>query len=339
MIQSIFILVSFLYSVVSYAENKTLNVYTYDSFISKWGPGNSIKTSFEAQCNCNVKWFPVADGAALIARLKIEGALTKADVVIGIDDALTATAEATGLLDMANVTLPKSDIPTEFKTSSIFVPYDYGYYSFMVDTKSKNKSGEPIQHPKSMEELISSPQFLKSIIIQDPRTSAPGLGLLLWLHSLYGSKTGDALKKLQKNTLTVSTSWSQSYGLFTKGEAPFVLSYSTSEAYHRDSEKTDRYQSMIFPEGHYLSVETAAILKSSSQKALARQFLTHLLQNSSQGEIASKNWMYPVISLQNGIPPSFKNLSKPQKSLRINPVDVMNHKAKWTNEWIEIFSK
>ena len=29
-----------------------LNVYTYDSFASKWGPGPKIKAAFESRCDC-----------------------------------------------------------------------------------------------------------------------------------------------------------------------------------------------------------------------------------------------------------------------------------------------
>ena len=51
--------------------------------------------------------------------------------------------------------------------------------------------------------------------------------------------------------------WSEAYGLFTKGEAPMVLSYTTSPAYHMVAENTERYQAAAFREGHYLQIEVA----------------------------------------------------------------------------------
>ena len=76
---------------------ETLTIYTYESFVSEWGPGAKIKESFEKTCDCTVEWVGLGDGVAALNRLKLEGANTKADVVLGLDTSLTAEAEATGL--------------------------------------------------------------------------------------------------------------------------------------------------------------------------------------------------------------------------------------------------
>ncbi len=47
------------------------------------------------------------------------------------------------------------------------------------------------------------------------------------------------------------------------GEAPMILSYSTSPAYHMAVDNTDRNQAARFEQGHYLQVEVAALVKSS----------------------------------------------------------------------------
>ncbi len=83
-------------SLVAEAKD-TLTIYTYESFVSEWGPGAKIKTAFEQTCDCTVEWVAVADGVAMLNRLKLEGATTKADVVLGLDTNLTAEAAATGL--------------------------------------------------------------------------------------------------------------------------------------------------------------------------------------------------------------------------------------------------
>ena len=72
----------------------TLTVYTYDSFTSEWGPGPQVEKAFEAECGCDVKFVSVADGVALLNRVKLEGASTKADIVLGLDTNLTAEAQA-----------------------------------------------------------------------------------------------------------------------------------------------------------------------------------------------------------------------------------------------------
>ncbi len=41
----------------------------------------------------------------------------------------------------------------------------------------------------------------QKIVIEDPRTSTPGLGLLLWVKSVYGDKAGDAWGKLRRSRI------------------------------------------------------------------------------------------------------------------------------------------
>ena len=73
------------------------------------------------------------------------------------------------------------------------------------------------------------------MIYQDPRTSTPGLGLLLWMQKVYGDKAPEAWQKLAAKTVTVTKGWSEAYGLFLKGESDLVLSYTTSTglSHHR----------------------------------------------------------------------------------------------------------
>ena len=100
--------------------------------------------------------------------------------------------------------------------------------------------------PKSLDELVNGDPSQK-IVLEDPRSSTPGLGFLLWMKQVYGDKAADAWKKLEPRILTVAPGWSEAYALFTKGEAPMVLSYTTSPAYHVIAENTDRYKAADFP--------------------------------------------------------------------------------------------
>ncbi|RVB54339.1 thiamine ABC transporter substrate binding subunit, partial [Mesorhizobium sp. M7A.F.Ca.CA.002.03.2.1] len=193
-----------------------LTVYTYESFTADWGPGPVVKKEFEAECGCDVDFVSVADGVALLNRVRLEGTSTKADIVLGLDTNLTADAKASGLFAPHGAVTDVS-VPGGWSDDT-FVPFDYGYFAVVYDTQ---KMKTP---PKSLKELIEGSANDK-IVIQDPRTSTPGLGLLLWVKSVYGDKAPEAWAKLKAKVLTVTPGWSEAYGLFTKGEAPMVLSY------------------------------------------------------------------------------------------------------------------
>jgi len=78
----------------AFAETPELTVYTYDSFVSDWGPGPAVEKAFEEVCGCDLKLVGAGDGAALLARIKLEGNRSDADVVLGLDTNLTAAANA-----------------------------------------------------------------------------------------------------------------------------------------------------------------------------------------------------------------------------------------------------
>lgn len=237
-----------------------LTVYTYDSFSSEWGPGPAIKTAFEKECGCELKFVALEDGVALLNRLRLEGKNSRADIVLGLDNNLLQAARDTGLFVPHAVATKALTLPGGWHDDT-FLPYDYGYFAFVYDqTKLKNP-------PRSLHELVDSPASLK-IIYEDPRTSTPGLGLLLWVQKVYGDAAPAAWEKLAAKTVTVTKGWSEAYGLFLKGEADMVLSYTTSPTYHIIEEKKNQYAAAAFSEGHYQQVEVAGQLAASKQPAL-----------------------------------------------------------------------
>ncbi len=308
-----------------------LTVYTYESFTSEWGPGPKVKEAFEKQCTCTVDFVAVADGVALLNRLKLEGASTKADIVLGLDTNLTFEAQQTGLFAPHGIDTTAIDIPGGFK-DSIFVPYDYGYFAVIYDTEKVKDA------PVSLKDLVDGDPKQK-IVIEDPRTSTPGLGLVLWMKSVYGDKAGEAWAKLKDRVLTVTPGWSEAYGLFTKGEAPMVLSYTTSPAYHLIADKTDRYKAASFDEGHYLQVEVAAQTVNGAKNPLAAQFLTFVTGTAFQDTIPENNWMYPAAKTSNPLNPAFDTLVKPAKTLTFTSEEVAKNRKAWIDEWLEAMSK
>lgn len=313
------------------ADKPTLTVYTYAGFASEWGPGPAIKTAFEAECDCTLEWVTLEDGVSLLTRLRLEGEATEADVVIGLDTNLTAEAAATGLFAPHEADVSKLTLPVAW-TDPTFVPFDYSYFAFVY-----NKEALP-NPPDSLAALIDGDPAQK-ILIQDPRTSTPGLGLVLWIKAVYGDKAPEAWAKLKQRVLTVSKGWTESYGLFTEGEAPMVLSWTTSPAYHIIAEQDERYAAAAFAEGHYMQVEVAGRTASSKQPELAKRFLAFILSPAFQDVIPTGNWMYPVAPTSGPLPPAYDTLVKPTKVLLFSPEEVEANRKAWTDEWLEVMSE
>jgi thiamine transport system substrate-binding protein len=309
------------------AADKTLTIYTYESFTADWGPGPKVKAAFEKTCGCTVNYVSVTDGVALLSRLKLEGPTTKADLVLGLDTNLVAEARDTGLFDTHGIDAGGLKVPGEFK-DDVFVPYDYGHFAVVYDTQAiKNP-------PTSMLELVEGDPTQK-IVIEDPRTSTPGLGLLLWVKSVYGDKAPEAWAKLKGRILTVTPGWSEAYDLFTKGEAPMVLSYTTSPAYHMIEDKTERYQAAAFSEGHYIQIEVAGLIKASPNKDLARTFLKFMVSPGFQDTIPTNNWMMPVSATSEPLPDAFSKLVVPAKTFLMSPAEVEKNRKAWIDEWLK----
>jgi thiamine transport system substrate-binding protein len=317
-------------AVPAFAQEK-LTVYTYESFTAEWGPGPQVEKTFEAECTCDLEFVSVADGVALLNRVKLEGASTRADIVLGLDTNLTAEAKATGLFAPSGTDVADVEVPGGW-TDDVFVPFDFGYFAFVYDTeKLKNP-------PKSLKELVEgNPE--EKIVIQDPRTSTPGLGLLLWIKSVYGDEAPAAWAKLRKRVLTVTPGWSESYGLFTKGEAPMVLSYTTSPAYHVIAENTQKYQAAAFEEGHYLQVEVAGITTTGAKNPLSQKFMAFMTGPGFQDVIPETNWMFPAGRTEKPLNPAFADLVQPAKTLAFSPEEVAENRKAWVDEWLAVMSE
>lgn len=308
-----------------------LTVYTYSSFSGKYGPGKAVKDRFEAQCGCTLAYVSTDDAGSLLARLKLEGTNTRADVILGLDNNLMAEARETGLFAPHGQDQSRLALPTAWSDDA-FLPFDWGWFAFVYDA---DKLKSP---PASLRELVENPNGPR-IVIQDPRTSTPGLGLNLWMRQVFGDQADAAWAKLKPRVVTVTKGWSEAYGLFLKGEADMVLSYTTSPAYHIGVEKKTNYKAAMFAEGHYLQVEVAARVRTSRNEALARSFMAFIASEAFQSAMPEGNWMYPAIMPAAGLPASFADLPKPAKSLQFAPEDVRANRRAYIDGWLGAMSR
>tara|TARA_B100001996_G_scaffold361347_1_gene328026 strand:- start:1851 stop:2741 length:891 start_codon:yes stop_codon:yes gene_type:complete len=253
-----------------------VKIGTYDSFASEWGPGPKIEQLFEKNCGCDLQYITTSQAGTLLGSIFLKDK----DIILG------ATYDN-----------------EKFNNFYKFQIYDYGYYAFIYDESSLKNP------PKNFEELINRDDL--KIVVQDPRTSPVGKGLLTWISRVFYQNEEEVIKKLNKQIITYTPGWSEAYGMFLEKKADLVLSYSTSPYYHQEYEGNYNYKALIFPEGHIKENEYVIIPNDSKQKVIAKNFLTFLKTQEIQEIISQNNIMYPI--LESATPYKMKKLPKPDE--------------------------
>lgn len=297
-------------------RSKEIVIYTYDSFISEWGAAPELTRLFEKSTGIACTMIDAGDGSQILSRVVLEKDDPQADVVIGLDNNQMNAVRAAGVFEPYKPAGADEIVPADVRLADdwLVTPYDWSYFAMIYDTESS------VPAPSSLEEL-ANPVYEKKIILMDPRTSTPGLGFAAWTLAVFGKGFEDFWRALKPNILTMAPGWSTGYGLFTSGEAPLVISYTTSPAYHVECGEGGRFQAVIFEEGHPIQIEGAAIVKNAPNESGARMFLDFLISETAQNVLPLTQWMYPV----NGgvrLPDSYAAAPKASRSLTVDNDDL-----------------
>ncbi|MBP3709192.1 MAG: thiamine ABC transporter substrate-binding protein [Treponema sp.] len=266
-------------------------VYAYDSFISEWGAGPAIAKGFEAKTGYTLTFVNCGDAAQVLSKAILENGNPQSDMLLGIDNNIAQKARDENVLEQYKPLHADEIISDELRDALggdwMLTPYDYSKFALIYDTYAS------VPAPKSLADL-TKPVYAKKLILMDPRMSTPGLGFAAWTVAFFGNEYESYWRKLKSAILTMSPGWSSGYGLFTKGEAPLVISYVTSPAYHVYADNSTRYKALVFDEGHVQQVEGAGITKGAANSKGAKAFLDYLISDEAQSELPIGQWMYPV---------------------------------------------
>ena len=295
------------------SASKKLTVYTTKSFAADYGPGPKIAELFKANTGTEIEYVICKEG--VLNRAVAEHGKTVADVLVGIDNHLVEKARKAGILQAYRPKNAAEKISNDIVISAdwLLTPFDYGYFAFMYDTNAK------IPRPKTLQDL-TKPEYKSTVVILDPRTSTPGLGLIAWTKAAFKDAYLDFWKAFKPSIFTMSPKWSAGYGLFTAGEAPLALSYTSSLASHILYDKTERFQPLIFEEGHIIHIEGMGIAADTKNTALARMFIDFMLSDEVQNLLLETQFMFPAVK-DITLPASFKDVPAPTKILKISTDD------------------
>lgn len=318
-------------------ENK-LTIYAYDSLTAEWGLLPQITDEFTKQNNnteLNIVSFP--DTGAMLNQLILEKDHPQADIVLGLDNINYPKATDENLFQSY-----QPQRASELKTDLLFdhqynlIPFDYGYVDFVYDAEKIN-----FDQPISLMDLAEN-KYQDKIIIEQPGLSSPGTQLLLWTKAALSDNDFNIFwEKTKKNILTIAPDWNTAYySMFMEGEAPIVLSYVTSPAYHIDQEQVTKYKAIPIKEGYFRQIEGAGIAQNAQHPQLAKKFIDYLLTNEVQNKIPTTQWMFPVLGEPTTWPAAYSQIITPtdDQILTVAPEILKNNYTTWLNDWNKLFN-
>ncbi|HOP38066.1 thiamine ABC transporter substrate-binding protein [Mesotoga prima] len=317
------LLLSLMIFFLSLSAVSALTVYSYDSLepLAEESFGK-----FTEQTGIDVEFRAVGDSGSLLSLIISEREKFDGDVVIGIDNLLSRRAFEEDIFlsyrPMGFERIISNDLLLDEEWR--LTPYDFGSIALICN-------GSQIEESISTLWDLTKPEFERSVIIQDPRTSSTGLSFLAWTYLLFGERFEEFWRALTPSILTVSLSWDDAFQKFESGEAPIMVSYATDGAYSKHYYGESIYSTVI-PEGKgYVQVEGAGIIKWTDNLEEAKLFMDFILSEDFQSHIPLNQWMFPVIEVE--MPPAFDYAVKPQKILKLSAdVDL----SKLIETWEEV---
>ncbi len=313
---------------VKVVEDRTIRIFASTSFVAKWGPGPALKELFERQNIFKVEFIDSPDIAMTLQKITLEKQNAGADLILGLDQ--FDISRSASKIEWRQLPPMNDDLVTEvnhtIKNQTHFVPYDWAPMTFVGRQDLKVQVDQ-------LDDLLK-PELKGRIALEDPRTSSPGLQLLIWIFESKPTEQAIVfLKSLMKQAHSFSSNWSGAYGLFKNKQADLVFSYVTSPIYHVVEEHDSSFVSIEMKEALPVQIEFAGIPKGCKNCEGAEQFLRFLLTPEAQKIVMTRNYMLPVIERVKEAT-EFDAI----KVYRTIPVNFYDQEKieKWINQWTEI---
>ncbi len=329
-------------------QSGTLTIYTYKNLMNN--PYYDIAGNFSAYSGISKDKITIvrfSDAYALMNQLIKEKTNPKADVVIGIDNALenafnafNASAMFEPYTNQSVLNNLNQNLVINMGPNNNLIPYDYGVIGLNYNNSRLSSSMYPFLHNFTLNDLINSTLSSK-IVIENPETSTLGLGFLLWTISTYGDLSEGIFlngflsqnwhtfwQKLGKK-FTIAPNYEDAYNIYSNSANGklMVVSYTTTPAYdycinHISSSSTlitSFVNETQLNSSAWFQIEGMGIVKNSPNQFLANKFVGWFLSKNVQNEIPTSQWLYPA-NTKATIPACFKQsgIPDPNKIVQLN---------------------
>jgi len=343
-------------------DQPTLTVATYSAFVDapSVSPGAWLKETFESRVDATIEWATPDNEVNYYVERAAAGAPIDADLYVGL-----TTEDLVRIDDQLDTDLfePAGSVPGResirdglaFDPFERAVPFDTGYVSVVYD-------GTATTAPETFEELLAD-EHRGSLIAQNPGSSVTGRSFLLHTIHQFGDGgdeggyggggdaeiTGvdgdpeydylDYWADLQANDVRVLGSWDDAYTSWSAGEAPMVVSYSTDQVFAADAgENLEKHQIRFLNDQAYENPEGMAVFADADEPALAREFMSFLLEPDVQGEIATRNVAFPATTTAT-LPAEYATLAKaPADPVTFSYDELQGSLTSWITAWERQFA-
>lgn len=322
---------------------ETLTVLTHDSFSASEG----VIADFEKQNNVKLSFIKAGDAGATVNRAILSKESPMADVIYGVDNTFLSRAETGGILE-AYTSPNLKDIPDGLKLAkdNLLTPVDYG--DVCINYDKAYFAEKKLALPESLLDL-TKPEYKGLLVVENPATSSPGLAFMLATISEFGVDTyEDFWRSLKKNDLLVVNDWETAYythfsGSSGKGPRPMVVSYGTSpavEVVYADPKPEDApTASLVGGNMCFRQVEFAGILKGTTNRVLAEEFIDYMTGVEFQNDIPLQMFVFPA-NKNAALPEEFVKYNQvPEKPAMLHPEDIANNRETWIEGWEEAVLK
>lgn len=314
--------------------DRTLSIATYDSFTGEDSAGNWLKSAFESEHpDTTVEFKTPENGLNQFIQRKSEGAPIDADLFVGLntgelvradeqldDQLFAATSDQVDGVDSIKPAL-------NFDPDNRVIPYDTGYISLVYDE-------EEVAEPATFDRLLE-PEYENGLITQNAQQSDPGRAFLLWtIHEKGADGYLDYWNGLVDNGVQILSDWQPAYQAYQDEEAPMVVSYSTDQVYYNgEGVDMSRHQVGFLNDQGYANPEGMAQFVDSENPELAREFMSFMLQEDSQSEIAVRNVQFPSVE---GVEPggTFGEFAlEPPEPVTFSYDELTGNVGGWIDDW------
>lgn len=299
-----------------------------------------LLAQFEADAGVKLSLIQAGDAVEMLNKLILTRAHPIADVVFGIDNALVAKAQASGVLEPHGKTAPAgSAMPVWAQV----LPVNYSYVTLNYDKAAVAKSGLAL--PAALEDLTQA-AYRNWLVVENPATSSPGHAFLLATIAGMGEeKAFDWWARMRANGLKVSKGWSEAYYTeFSRngGSRPLVVGYATSpaaEVFYSKEKITDSPTASLFLKGGvFRQVEGVALVKGGGQREAAVRFIDFLRSVAVQEALQTSMWMFP---LDASTPRAevMRHATEPATFETLSPEMIAQKSSQWVSRWTRVVLK